>query len=126
MAKSTKTVLIIEDDAALSDAFNMILKHAGYKVKVAYNGRLALDWLENHTPDLILLDILMPVMDGREFLMNYRNDQSVPITALSNLDARTDVEQIVKLGATSYTLKSSVTPDKLLDIVEQALGSDKK
>lgn len=126
MAKSAKSILIIEDDAALSDAFNMILKHAGYKVKVAYNGRLALDWLENHEPDLILLDILMPVMDGREFLMNYRNERGVPIVALSNLDARTDVEQIVKLGATTYTLKSSVTPEKLVEIVEESLDDSKR
>lgn len=114
-----KTVLVVEDDFALSDAFSLILQHNGYQTAVAHHGREALDYLESHTPDLILLDILMPVMDGRDFLMNFDNAQHIPIIALSNLDAKTDVEQIVKLGATAYRLKSSVTPDTLTKLVEE-------
>lgn len=117
--KAAKTVLVVEDDFALSDAFSMILKHSGYEAAVAGHGRAALDYLETHTPDLILLDILMPVMDGRDFLMNFNNEHHIPIIALSNLDAKTDVEQIVKLGATAYRLKSSITPDTLTKLVEE-------
>lgn len=111
--------MIIEDDLALSDAFSLMLKHSGYKTVIAHNGCEALDYLERHSADVILLDILMPVMDGREFLMNFHNENDTPIIALSNLDAKSDIEQIVKLGATSYMLKSSVSPDSLVALVDK-------
>lgn len=121
MSDTKATILIIEDDSALSDAFSMILHHKGYSPVTAYNGCEALDYLEQNSPHVILLDILMPVMDGREFLVNFENPQKIPVIALSNLDAKSDIEQIVKLGATSYTLKSSITPDVLVELIEQHL-----
>lgn len=120
-ANANTKILIVEDDFALSDAFSMILTHSGYEVFCAHHGKEALDYLENHVPDLILLDILMPVMDGREFLRNFPNTQNVPIVALSNLDSKADIEEVISLGAQRYMLKSSVTPATLTDLVEEAL-----
>ena len=122
MAAKSKLVLVVEDDFALSDAFGMILGTSGYDVHLSHNGKEALDYLENHLPDMILLDILMPVMDGRDFLRSYRNEHKVPVVALSNLDAKGDIEEVLKLGASNYMLKSSVTPDKLTLLVKDTIG----
>ena len=115
------SVLIVEDDFALSDAFGMILTASGYEIHRSHDGKEALEYLENHMPDAILLDILMPVMDGREFLRNFDNEHKVPIVALSNLDAKGDIEEVLSLGATKYVLKSSVTPEALAAIVKEVL-----
>lgn len=114
-------VLIVEDDFALSDAFGMILSASGYDVHRAHDGKEALDYLEHHLPDAVLLDILMPVMDGREFLRNYKNDHHLPIVALSNLDAKDDVEEVLSLGASRYILKSSVTPETLTNVIKEII-----
>lgn len=121
MSDKKPQVLIVEDDFALSDAFGMILSASGYDIHRAHDGKEALEYLENHMPDAILLDILMPVMDGREFLKHYKNDYHVPIVALSNLDAKGDIEEVLSLGANKYILKSSVTPDALTKIVKEIL-----
>jgi CheY-like chemotaxis protein len=121
MAEKKPHVLIVEDDFALSDAFGMILTASGYEVHRAHDGKEALEYLEGHMPDAVLLDILMPVMDGREFLKNFKNDTHVPIVALSNLDAKDDIEEVLTLGASRYILKSSVTPETLTKIIKEII-----
>lgn len=120
MTKTAPTnVLLVEDDFALSDAFSMILTFAGHEVHTAPNGKEALTYLKNATPDIILLDLLMPVMDGREFLDEFDNSHNVPIVVLSNLDSRTQIEDLTQKGAVGYVLKSSITPDTLTSLVKQ-------
>lgn len=121
----SKRVLLVEDDFALNDAFTMILEHAGYTVASAMNGKQALELLEKdtHTPDIILLDILMPVMDGKDFLRAFNNTRQIPVIVLSNLDSKDDVEEMSKLGASEYILKSSITPDVLVSLVKDRILS---
>lgn len=107
-------ILVVEDDMALNDAFCMVLRSKYPNVHGVYNGKDALDHLKKHHADLIFLDILMPIMDGREFLRSYEAGD-VPIVVLSNLDARSDIEDVIKLGATSYILKSSASPQEILE-----------
>ena len=121
MTGNKKLVLIVEDDFALSDAFGMILTAGGYEVHLSHNGKEALEYLEKRLPSVILLDILMPVMDGRDFLRAFKNENNIPIVALSNLDGKGDIEEVLSLGATSYMLKSSVTPDKLTNLVHESI-----
>lgn len=117
-----KHVLIIEDDYALSDASKMILEFSGYEVSNAYNGKEALAFLKHTTPDVIILDILMPIMDGRDFLRHFKNEKEIPVLALSNLDARDEVQQILDLGASRYALKSNASPQVLVELVDQMLN----
>lgn len=116
-----KTILIVEDDFALSDAFSMTLKASGYDTYIAENGQKALEYLETATPDMVLLDVLMPVMDGREFLKRFRNTQDVPVVVLSNLDGKDDIDELLKLGADNYLLKSSIEPSTLATLVTSTL-----
>ncbi len=117
----TPLILIVEDDSALSDSTKMALEFSGFDAAVAENGEVALELLETTVPNLILLDILMPVMDGREFLKRFKNDSNVPIIALSNLDSKHDIEEIISLGASTCLLKSSLTPMSLIDLVRQTI-----
>jgi len=112
-----KHILIVEDDFALSDAFAIALRQEGYEVFIAQNGKKALEHLADNTPDLILLDVLMPVMDGKEFLRKYDNTARVPVVVLSNLDDKATIDELLSLGAQNYLLKSSVTPSTLASVV---------
>ena len=119
----TKKVLIIEDDFTLSDAFGMTLKLAKYDVHISENGKKALEYLEEETPDIILLDVLMPVMAGREFLRTCKNTHGVPVVVLSNLDGKDDIDKLLSLGAQNYLLKSAISPNTLVPLVKSTLDA---
>lgn len=119
----TKKVLIIEDDFTLSDAFGMTLKLAKYDVHISENGKKALEYLEEETPDIILLDVLMPVMDGREFLRKFKNTHGIPVVVLSNLDGKDDIDKLLSLGAQNYLLKSAISPNTLVPLVKSTLDA---
>lgn len=119
----TKKVLIIEDDFMLSDAFAMTLKFAKYDVHISENGKKALEYLKTETPDIILLDVLMPVMDGREFLKKFKNKANVPVVVLSNLDGKDDIDELLGLGAQNYLLKSAINPNTLVTLVKSTLDA---
>lgn len=126
MTNTTETVLLVEDDYALSDAFGMILELSGYVVLKATNGQKALELLTAEKPNVILLDLLMPVMDGRGFLKKFDNKHHIPVIVLSNLDSKSDVEDLEQLGASGYVLKSSMTPPALVELVSAAIAGKKK
>lgn len=122
----THKILIVEDDFSLSDAFNMTLNLAGYDTHIAENGKKALEYLKTEQPDMILLDVLMPVMDGREFLKKFKNEDDIPVVVLSNLDGKKDIDELLGLGARNYLLKSSIDPSTLATIVRSTLEADKQ
>lgn len=116
-----KSVLIVEDEQALRDAYALLFDMSDYKVLQAANGREALAVLEDEMPDYIVLDILMPVMGGIEFLKAARLPEQYPDTkvlVLSNLSDSKTVETITRLGASQYRLKASMSPRELLDAIE--------
>lgn len=116
-----KKVLIIEDDQALNDAFELILSK-DYEVDTAYDGKEALELTDKKTYDVILLDLLMPIMDGKAFLRAFDNKHETPVIVFSNLDAKSDIEEVSQLGATRYMLKSWASPKELLRLVEDTLS----
>ncbi|MFZ1812354.1 MAG: response regulator [Candidatus Saccharimonadales bacterium] len=118
---NTKRILLVEDDADLHEAFGMVLGSAGYIVDSAYDGKQALELAGETTYDMILLDLLMPVMDGKTFLKKFDNAHKTPIIVFSNLDAKSDIDEAIELGATRYMLKAWASPRELLKLVTDTL-----
>ncbi len=113
-----KKVLLVEDEASLNDAFSILLTKEGFEVVSAFNGKQALDKLKSFEPNVILLDLLMPVMDGKTFLKKFKNLKNVPIMVFSNLDAKDEIEEVLNLGATKYMLKAWANPKELVRIIQ--------
>jgi DNA-binding response OmpR family regulator len=101
----TKTILVVDDEARLVSLVEMYLAQSGFRVVSASNGREALSVAERQEPDLIILDLMMPEMDGYEFLRIYRADHDTPIILLT---ARVDSDEKVaglEAGADDYLTK---------------------
>ena len=102
---AAKTILVVDDEARLVSLVEMYLAQSGFRVVTASNGREALSVAKRQEPDLIILDIMMPEMDGYEFMRLYRADHSTPIILLT---ARVDNEEKVlglEAGADDYLTK---------------------
>jgi CheY-like chemotaxis protein len=124
MAKNEpKTVLIVEDEPSLNEAYQIILTNAGYNILAAYNGEEALMIVKDVTPDVILLDLRMPVMDGIEFLHNYSlaDNDKTKVIVFSNYDMQKEIEEAYKLGANKYILKAWASPNELLKLVKDVI-----
>ncbi len=128
MKKNLHTILIVEDDATLNEAYETLLHQVGgYKVLVASNGQEALKVVAKTEPDLIFLDLRMPVMSGLEFLKKYDKSKKHPdvkIIVFSNYDMQKEIDEAYKLGADRYVLKAWASPKELLRIVETSLEPD--
>jgi two-component system response regulator ResD len=123
-------VMIVEDDASIREAFSIILKlNDTYDVTTADNGQVALDLCNENTYDLILLDIMMPIMDGptflKEYLTRYPNDVT-KIIIMSNLSSGSELSIVRDYGVDKSVLKSSLTPQKLMDTVAEVLRQRSK
>lgn len=119
--KNKPVILIVEDDLALNEAYKLILETAEYQVFTAFNGEEALQVAAQQHPDLIFLDLRMPVMDGIGFLKQYRPKENHPeahIVVFSNYDMQAEVDQAYELGAERYVLKAWASPKELLKIVK--------
>jgi CheY-like chemotaxis protein len=120
-----KTVLIVEDDNDLRDAYVMILESEGIKTKAAENGQVALDLIAAEgDPGVIFLDLRMPVMDGIEFLKAYEapKHEDTEVVVFSNYDAKNEIDVAYELGAQRYVLKARAAPKELIRIVRTILG----
>lgn len=119
-------ILVVEDDKDLNAAYKLILEKAGHTVKVAYDGKAALDVLKEFQPDLILLDLLMPIMGGLEFLQNYEltdKHPNVKVLIFTNMENSPEVTEAYKLGAHRCIIKSWTAPQNLARIITDALGN---
>ena len=114
----TKTsVLIVEDEEMLRDAFKLVLTKEGFKVIVAENGKVGLEKLKKATPDIVLLDMLMPVVNGLEFLQQAQIKTDYPKTrviVLSNLSDSITIDEKESFGVSQTLLKAELSP---LDLV---------
>jgi DNA-binding response OmpR family regulator len=115
-------VLVIEDNKTLNHAYKLILQREGFNVRVAYNGQEGLELARLSEPSLILLDMLMPLMDGVQFLEQYKpaDHPDTTIIILSNLNEDSEVQKALKLGAHKYILKASTSPQELIAHVREA------
>lgn len=119
-----KTILLVEDDAFVSDIYQTKLGQEDFTVKTAENGLKAVKILEKQVPDLILLDIVMPYMDGMEVLKKLKENEKwkdIPVILLTNLSEKEKVEEGVSMGANDYLIKSHFTPAEVVDKVKTLL-----
>lgn len=120
-----KKMLIVEDEQALRDVYKTLFTFEKFAVYEAANGKEALKQIKKLNPDVILLDILMPVMGGLEFLekaavkLNYPNTK---VLVLSNLSDSKTLSKICDLGADKYLLKSSASPAELAAAVKELIA----
>ena len=121
---NNKTILLVEDDAFVSDIYHTKLTEEGYVVIIAENGLEAMKKLGENAPDLILLDIVMPYMDGLEVLNKLKADEKwkqIPVILLTNLSQKEEVEEGLKSGANDYLIKSHFTPSEVVTKVKALL-----
>ena len=119
---SNKKILVVEDEKVLNSAYQTILEKTGYDVRVAYDGNEALEVLEEFSPDIILLDLKMPNLDGIGFLKAYkeRDDKNrSKIILFSNYDLQQEIDEAYNLGADKYVLKAWASPKDLLKIIDE-------
>lgn len=113
-------ILVVEDDQPLNDAYKIILEQAGHDVITALNGEEALKVVQSSNPDIILLDLRMPVLDGIGFLTQYspKNHPETAVVVFSNYDSHSDIDKAYELGVERYVLKARAAPRDLLALVE--------
>lgn len=123
MPEILKKVLIVEDERLIAKPLAMKLEMSGFKVSNAYDGTEALLMLEAEKFDIILLDLMMPNVNGFDVLseMKKKGDKT-PVIIASNLNQESDVSRALELGVTSYYVKSDITLDEIVDKIKEALG----
>ncbi len=116
-----KKVLIVEDEKPLSHALTLKLTNEGYAVTTAQNGQECLDVAAKNHFDIILLDLMMPVMDGFQVLEKLKASGPMPyVIVLSNLSQREDEERVLQLGARKYFIKSNTPLSVIVEEVKKA------
>jgi len=127
-SKETKahSVLVVEDDQFLRDLIIKKLEEKGLKTLQAIDGEEGLRILRDEKPDIVLLDLILPGIDGFEVLKKIREDTSTypdppPIVILSNLGQKDDIERGLQFGAKDYLIKAHFTPGEIVDKVKEIL-----
>ncbi|MEI6596635.1 MAG: response regulator [bacterium] len=123
--KKQAKILLIEDEEAIINMYKLRFYKEGFQIEVARNGAWGLKLARQKKFDIILLDMVMPAMNGYEaikILKSDNNTKDVPIIILSNSAQDGDIKEAKKLGATAYLLKSMITPAKLVQEVEKILN----
>jgi len=116
-----RKILLVEDEELLRDSYVLILSTEAYDVDSATNGQEALDKCQDKVYDLILLDLMMPIVDGVAFLEQYQPNPHTKIVILSNLSAGTELDKAMRLGAHNSVLKATLSPRQLLSTVRYEL-----
>jgi DNA-binding response OmpR family regulator len=122
-------VLVVEDDSFLRDLITRELSKKGFTIFEAVDGEKALSRLESVTPDIVLLDIILPAIDGFEVLEKIRDhkDKSinkVPVLMLSNLGEKDDIKKAKELGADDYMVKAHFTTKEITEKIKETLKID--
>jgi CheY-like chemotaxis protein len=118
-------ILIIEDDPLMSRMYQKIFTFEGYEVMVSMNGEEGIKKASEIIPTLILLDIMMPKMNGLEVLKILKSDEKtkkIPVVVLTNLSGQQDAEKALSLGAVKYMIKSEYEPKQVANMVKEILA----
>jgi len=118
-------ILLVEDDAFLASIYAQKLEVEGYDVSLATNGEDGLKLAAKESPALVLLDLVLPQMDGFEVLAKLKQDaatRKIPVLILSNLGQSEDIERCMDLGAAGYIIKAHSLPEETIAKVREILG----
>ena len=119
-----KKILLVEDDPFLLDIYTTKLKKAGFPLEVAVEGEEALKKAKEVKPDLIILDIVLPQLDGWEILQRIKSDpdtKDAKVIILSNLGQKGEVEKGIEMGASKYLIKAHYTPSQIVEEIKKIL-----
>ncbi len=122
--KGGKKILVVEDDQMISSMYKTKLETEGFKVIVGATGTEGLELAKSQKPDVILLDIILPQLDGFSVLKELRaasGTSKTPIIMLTNLGTDADKAKGEKLGATDYLVKANLTPAQISEKLKQYL-----
>ena len=118
-------VLLVEDDPLMYDLYQLFLKRKGHGVILATNGQIGLEEAKKENPDIILLDMMMPKMDGLEVLHHLKKDPElaqIPVVVISNLADQEYVNKALAAGAKEYILKSDYQSEELDELIQRILN----
>ena len=125
MEEQTKRILLVEDDRFRRKAAEATLCRHGFTVCTAADGEEALQRLQAETPDLVLLDLIMPKMQGFEVLRRMKQNpatKQIPVVVLSNLGQESDVQQSLQGGAIAYLIKANLSLQDLVTHVQKFIA----
>ena len=120
-----KKILLFEYEAALQKTFGDTLRSEGYQLVSATDGEVGLRLAKSETPDLIILDLILPKLNGLEVLKSLKEDQQtrgIPVIILTNLGDLENIEKALRLGATTYLVKADHTLEEVIEKVKKALS----
>ena len=120
---STK-IAIVEDDQAISQMYRIKFEAEGYEVETAENGKLGLELIQKMRPNIVLLDLMMPVMTGGEVLAKLRKSdwgKDIKVVILTNMGEQEIPEDVKKLGVSAVILKADMTPRQVAELVKSQL-----
>ena len=118
-------ILIIEDDPLMQRMYQKAFAFDGYEVLVASDGVEGLDKIRSEKPTIILLDVMMPKMNGIEVLAKVKADpeiKTIPVVMLTNLAGTADAEKVLSMGAVKYIIKSEQEPKAVVTMVKEILA----
>jgi len=124
MANPSKKILIIEDEDIIIEVLEKKLKEAGYETDIARDGKKGIEKAKEVKPDLILLDIMMPVMDGFEVMENMNKDEElkdIPVLIVSNSGQPVELNRARELGADDWLIKTEFDPIEVLEKVRRII-----
>ncbi len=119
-----KNILIVEDDKFLRELIVQKVTKDGFNASEAVDGEEGIKKIREEKPDMVLLDLILPSIDGFEVLSLMRQDpslSSIPVIILSNLGQKEDIERGMKLGATDYLVKAHFTPGEIIEKIKAYL-----
>lgn len=125
MAKIGKKILVIEDDKFLIKAYNIKFAKVGFDVVTTMDGVSGLELAKSEMPKLILLDLMLPKIDGFEFLKRMSQDEkikNIPVIILSNLGQQSDKDKALSLGAKEYLIKADYSLENIIDVINKHIG----
>ncbi len=128
MKNQMKKIMIVDDDRSMYEMYELKFKKEWFEVLVCVNGLDALSQVTQFRPDCILLDVMMPQMDGFEVLKTIKNLTTTlhpKIIMFSNISSKSDIDKWYMLWADDYIVKANCTPKEIIDIVNSILSSKK-